>query len=160
MTMKAWLAGSVVAASVLTSCGGDALAPRAARDLAAGYDVLAAAVEAGDRVEARRYLRQLVRSVGELESSGGIDPGRADVILAAAEDVAADLRLLPAPSPSVAPSASPAPASPVPSADDGTEGDDDGDEEGDDDVGAPGNSGGKGNSEGQGNGRANGHDKD
>ena len=159
MTMKRWLAGSVIAASALTSCGGDALAPRAARDLAASYDVLATAVEAGDRVEARRYLRQLVRSVAELESAGAIDPGRADEIIAAADDVAADLRLLPAPSPSVAPppsvaaSPSPASSSPVPS-DDGVE-DDEADE---DDDGAPGNSDGKGN--GKGKGEAKGHDKD
>ena len=153
MTMKRWLAGSVIAASALTSCGGDALAPRAARDLAASYDVLATAVEAGDRVEARRYLRQLVRSVAELESAGAIDPGRADEIIAAADDVAADLRLLPAPSPSVAASPSPASSSPVPS-DDGVE-DDEADE---DDDGAPGNSDGKGN--GKGKGEAKGHDKD
>jgi hypothetical protein len=157
--MKTWLAGSVIAASVLTSCGGDALAPRAARDLAAGYDVLVTAVEAGDRVEARRYLRQLVRTVGELESAGAIDPGRADAILAAADDVSGDLRLLPAPSPSVAPSPSPEPATPVPS-NGGGEGDDErNDDEDDDGDGAPGNSGGKGNGEGRGKGEAKGHDE-
>jgi hypothetical protein len=161
--MKTWLAGSVIVASALASCGGDPLAPRATRELSAGYELLATTVEAGDRAEARSQLRRLMRSVDELQSAGAIDAGRAETILAAAEDVLADLRLLPAPSPSPSPSAapspspSPTPASPPPSDDRGVEDDDDEDSEG-----GPGNSGGKGKGEakGKGNAEAKGHDKD
>jgi hypothetical protein len=152
VTVRRWIAGSALAACVAVSCGGEALAPRAARDLAADYELLATAVESGDRPEARSSVRTLVRSVQELEAAGVIDAERAEAIRSAVEQVLADLRLLPAPSPTPSPSTEP--SAPAPTAEPEAT-DDDG--HGGWSDGVPGNSGGKGN--GKGHGHAKGHDK-
>jgi hypothetical protein len=158
VTARRWIAGYAFAACVAASCGGDALAPRAARDLAVEYELLTTAVEVGDRAEARRSVRALGRSAEELEAAGAIDAERAEAIQAAVEQVLADLRLLPAPSPSPSPSPSPAvePSAPAPTAEpDASEGDDaGGNGHGGRSDGGPGNSGGKGR------GHAKGHDKE
>lgn len=104
----------VVLACAVTLAGacGEQIAPRAARDLDANYEALVAAVDLGDRAEARRALRALTAAVASWESSGAIDPARADAITAAAAQVFADLTLLPkeeSPSPSPTPPPSPSP---------------------------------------------------
>jgi hypothetical protein len=151
VTVRRWIAGCALATCVVASCGSDALAPRAARDLAADYELLATAVESGDRAEARSSVRTLLRSVDEFEAAGVIDAERADAIRAAVDQVVADLRLLPAPSPT--PSIEPSPPAPTVE----PEATDDGDGHGGWSDGGPGNSGSKGN--GKGHGHAKGHDK-
>lgn len=102
-------------AVALAGACGEQIAARAARDLDANYEQLVAAVDAGDRAEARRALRALTAAVDSWESSGAIDPARADAITAAAAQVLADLTLLPKeesppPSPTLPPSPSPTPS--------------------------------------------------
>jgi hypothetical protein len=153
VTVRRWIAGCALATCVVASCGSDALAPRAARDLAADYELLATAVESGDRAEARSSVRTLLRSVDEFEAAGVIDAERADAIRAAVDQVLADLRVLPAPSPTPSPSIEP--SVPAPTVE--NEASDDGDGHGGWSDGGPGNSGSKGN--GKGHGHAKGHDK-
>jgi hypothetical protein len=145
-----------ILAAVLASCGSGGLAPRAARDLAGRYELLADAVNAGDGDEALRALRQLERAVDDLRSSGAIDDARAEEILAAVADVRSELRLLPTTSPSVEPSPSvvePTPISPSPVLPEDDEGDgDDGDE-----ADGPGNSQGHGEGQGDGEGHGQGN---
>jgi hypothetical protein len=157
VTVRRWVAGCALAACVVASCGDDALAPRAARDLAADYELVATAVENGDRTEARRSVRTLVRSVHELEAAGVIDAERAEAIRSAVEHVLADLRLLPAPSPSPSPSIEPSP--PAPTVEPDTTEDGDADAEGDENGRGGWSDGGPGNSDGKGNGKSHGHAK-
>ena len=157
---------AITCALVVSSCGGgDTLDLRAAREIGGAYELLADAVGTGDRAEARRILQDLIRSVEELRDAGAIDAARAAAILAAASDVSAALRVLPAPTVSPSPSPSPlAPETTDPEEDEDDEGITEDEGEGDDEGGNgsgndgedPGNSGGQGN----GNGNAHGHDKD
>jgi hypothetical protein len=144
---------ALVCALVVASCGNDGSEMRAVQEVGGTYELLAAAVDAGDRGEARRILQDLIRSVEEFREAGAIDAPRAGAILAAASEVSRALRTLPAPTVSPEPSPSPTSGETVdPEADDG--GEDEGNGHGDD---APGNSGDKGN--GNGKGKAHGHDK-
>ena len=143
---------ALVCALVVASCGNGGSDMRAAQEVGGTYELLAAAVDAGDRGEARRILQDLIRSVEGFREAGEIDAQRADEILAAASEVSRALRTLPAPTVSPEPSPSPTAGETVdPEADGG--GEDEGNGHGDD---APGNSGDKGN----GKGKAHGHDKD
>ena len=139
-----WIAAGALAL-VVASCGGDAFTPRAARELSGTYELLVAAVDAGDRSDARRLLQDLIRSVDELRAGGEIEGDRADAIIGAATEVSSALRSLPAPIPSPTTSASLYPSEPSDPEEDGDGGDEDG---------SP------GNSEGNGKGKAKGHDKD
>ena len=98
-------------ATMLAACGSDGvdLAPRAQRQLQAQLDEVRTAVAAADRLGARSALRDLERSVGKLAAAGLVSDARAAEILAAAEDVATQLSLLPAPEPSPSMSLSPSP---------------------------------------------------
>jgi hypothetical protein len=109
MTGRRVLVGIVLAATLLAACGsgGADVAPRAQRQLQAQLDDVRSAVAAADRLGARSALRDLERSVGKLAAAGLVSDGRAAEILAAAEDVATQLSLLP--EPSASPSASPSP---------------------------------------------------
>lgn len=96
-----------------TACGGDELAPGMTEELDAAYELVVAAVQDGDRSEALRALRSLTDVVEAGERAGTIDPNRAHEILAAADGVLVDLRLLPAPvatSPSASSTVEPSPS--------------------------------------------------
>jgi outer membrane biosynthesis protein TonB len=98
-----------LAAATLTACGSNGvdLAPRAQRQLQASVDDVRTAVAAADRLGARSALRELERSVDQLVADGLISDTRAAEIISAAEDVATQLSLLPAPEPSPSPSPEP-----------------------------------------------------
>ena len=104
------MTGRRVAVLVLSSvlalgaCGDHVdLAPRAQRQLQPVLDDVRAAAIAADRLGARSALRELERAVTALTDAGQISEERAAEILAAAEAVADQLTLLPAPSPSPTP---------------------------------------------------------
>ena len=100
-----------LAATMLAACGSNGvdLAPRAQRQLQAGFDDVRTAVAAADRLGARSALRDLERSVNQLATEGLISDTRAAEIISAAEAVATQLSLLPAAEPSPSPSPSPSP---------------------------------------------------
>jgi hypothetical protein len=112
MTGRRVLVGIVLAATLLAACGSDGvdLAPRARRQLQAQLDDVRTAVVAADPLDARAALRDLERSVQRLAAAGLVSESRAAEILAAAEDVATQLSLLPAPEPSPSTSLSPSPS--------------------------------------------------
>jgi hypothetical protein len=119
----------------VTSCSGSGdLDAHTQRQLAAGVEQVQAAVGRADRVGARAALRDLTQAVTSLTDAGRLDQDRANEILTAAQDVADQLSLLPAP-PTPSPSPEPTTTAPVPS-------------------------GEQGDSDGQGNGHAYGHDED
>jgi hypothetical protein len=136
VTGRRHLAVLLVAATVGTaSCSGSGdLDAHTQRQLAAGVQQVQAAVAQADRVGARAALRDLTQAVTSLTDAGRLDQDRAAEILAAAQDVADQLSLLPAAS-SPSPTTAPTTTAPVPP---GQEGD----------------------SNGQGNGHAYGHDED
>jgi hypothetical protein len=111
MRMRGTFVATVLAAMLLAACGGGGvdLAPRAQRQLQAGLDDIRSAVASADRLSARSALRDLERSVERLAAAGLISDTRAAEIISAAEDVATQLSLLPAPEPSPSPSVSPSP---------------------------------------------------
>jgi hypothetical protein len=111
MTGRRVIVGIILAATLLAACGsgGVDVAPRAQRQLQAQLDEVRTAVAAADRLGARSALRDLERSVGKLAAAGLVSDARAAEILAAAEDVATQLSLLPAPEPSPSMSLSPSP---------------------------------------------------
>jgi hypothetical protein len=148
---------AIVASVALASCGTDPLSPRAARELSATYESLVAAVDAGDRGDARRLLRDLVASVDGLHADDQIDGEHAEAIMRAATSVSSALRLLPTPVAPATNSTSPYPSDPADPTDDERE-DDEGPPPGD--VESEGNDhDSPGNSEGKGEGKAKGHDK-
>ena len=86
---------------VLASCGGSSdIEPRATRDLTQRMTQVRAAVEGGDRLAARAAVRDLERAVAQWRSQDLVSEARAAEIVSAADDVLAQLSLLPAPSPS------------------------------------------------------------
>jgi hypothetical protein len=121
MTGRRVLVGIVLAVTLLAACGssGVDVAPRAQRQLQAQLDEVRSAVAAADSSGARSALRGLERSVGKLVAAGLVSDARAAEILAAAEDVATRLSLLPASeaSPSMSLSPSPSPTSKPPKPD-------------------------------------------
>ena len=100
------------------SCSGTSdLDARAQRQLTAGVQEVRAAVAQGDRLGARAALRDLTQAVTSLTDDGRLDQDRATEIVAAAQDVADQLSLLPGPVPS--PSPEPSSATPAPPDDQG-----------------------------------------
>ena len=117
MTGRRALVGIVLAATLLAACGSDGVdvTPRAQRQLQAQLDDVRTAVAAADPLSARAALRDLERSVERLAAAGLVGESRAAEILAAAEDVATQLSLLPATTePSLSPSPSPTEKPPKP----------------------------------------------
>jgi hypothetical protein len=106
----------VVGLLVLASCGGSSdIEPRASRDLTSRMTMVRSAVDAGDRVAARAAVRDLERAVTRWQAQDLVSDARAEEILAAAEEVLAQLSLLPPPSPSpTMTSPSPTPSTPSP----------------------------------------------
>jgi hypothetical protein len=96
---------------LLASCGGSSdIEPRATRDLTERMTQIRGAVESGDRLGARAAVRELERAVAQWRSQDLVSESRAGEIISAADDVLAQLSLLPAqpPSPSItSPSPSP-----------------------------------------------------
>jgi hypothetical protein len=94
------VATGLLAVMLLAACGGQAeISARARRQLQARLDEVRTAVAAADRREAQLALRDLERSVSQLLSANQLSEGRATEILAAAQDVAAQLSLLSSPEP-------------------------------------------------------------
>jgi hypothetical protein len=94
------VATGLLAVMLLAACGGQAeISARARRQLQARLDEVRTAVAAADRREAQSALRDLERSVSQLLSANQLSEGRATEILAAAQDVAAQLSLLSSPEP-------------------------------------------------------------
>jgi hypothetical protein len=117
VTGRRALVGIVLAATLLAACGSDGVdvTPRAQRQLQAQLDDVRTAVAAADPLSARAALRDLERSVERLAAAGLVGESRAAEILAAAEDVATQLSLLPATTePSLSPSPSPTEKPPKP----------------------------------------------
>ena len=102
MTARRVLVAAAVAVALAAGCGDDGavIAPGAVRALEASLADLRAAVEAEDRGAAERALDRLIASADRWAGRGRIDEDRLGEILAAAEDVAADLAVLPASTPS------------------------------------------------------------
>jgi hypothetical protein len=102
------VATGLLAVMLLAACGGQAeISARARRQLQARLDEVRTAVAASDRREAQSALRDLERSVSQLLSANQLSEARATEILAAAQDVAAQLSLLPTPAPTYSPSSEP-----------------------------------------------------
>jgi hypothetical protein len=94
------VATGLLAVMLLAACGGQAeISARARRQLQARLDEVRTAVAAADPREAQSALRDLERSVSQLLSANQLSEGRATEILAAAQDVAAQLSLLSSPEP-------------------------------------------------------------
>ena len=98
MSARRTVAAGLLAATLLVACGDQAeIAARAQRQLQARVDDVRTAVAATDRAEAQSAIRALERSVSELLAADQLSDGRATEILAAAQDVAAQLSLLSTP---------------------------------------------------------------
>jgi cell division septation protein DedD len=94
--------------TLLAACGNQVdISARAQRQLQAGLDDVRTAVLAADRPGAQSALRDLERSVSQLVAGDQLSDGRAAEILAAAQDVAAQLTLLAAPEPTISPTPEP-----------------------------------------------------
>ena len=92
---------------VLTSsCGGNDLPTGVASTLQDQVALIRHDAEVGRPGYARNHLNELVAMVKSRLDQGLIDPQRATEILAAADDVATQLSLLPRPSPEASPSPS------------------------------------------------------
>jgi hypothetical protein len=102
------VATGLLAVMLLAACGGQAeISARARRQLQARLDEVRTAVAAADRREAQSALRDIERSVSQLLSANQLSEGRATEILAAAQDVAAQLSLLSSPEPTFSSSPEP-----------------------------------------------------
>jgi hypothetical protein len=102
------VATGLLAVMLLAACGGQAeISARARRQLQARLDEVRTAVAAADPREAQSALRDLERSVSQLLSANQLSEGRATEILAAAQDVAAQLSLLSSPEPTFSSSPEP-----------------------------------------------------
>ncbi|MEO8292913.1 MAG: hypothetical protein ABI635_07205 [Actinomycetota bacterium] len=118
MTIRRTAVAGILGLAILVGCGssGTDISARAQRQLQTRLDEVTAAVALADRVSARSALADLERSVTQLVDAGQLSENRAAEILAAAQEVADRLSLLPAPGPSVTPSPTPTetPTSPAP----------------------------------------------
>jgi hypothetical protein len=94
-------------AVLMTSCGGNDLPTELAATLQDQVALIRHDAEAGRPGYARNHLNKLVAMVTSRLDRDLIDEARATEILESAADVAAQLSLLPRPSPSEAPSPSP-----------------------------------------------------
>ncbi|MEP6476219.1 MAG: hypothetical protein ABJC60_02995 [Actinomycetota bacterium] len=109
MTIHRAAVAGVLGLAILVGCGSSAtdISERAQRQLQTRLDEVTAAVGLADSVSARSALADLERSVTQLVDAGQLSADRAAEILAAAQDVADRLSLLPAPAPSLTPSPTP-----------------------------------------------------
>lgn len=90
--------------TLLAACGNQVdISARAQRQLQARLDDVRTAVLAADRPGAQSALRDLERSVSQLVAGDQLSDGRAAEILAAAQDVAAQLTILPVSEPTISP---------------------------------------------------------
>lgn len=90
--------------TLLAACGNQVdISARAQRQLQARLDDVRTAVLAADRPGAQSALRDLERSVSQLVAGDQLSDGRASEILAAAQDVAAQLTILPVSEPTISP---------------------------------------------------------
>jgi hypothetical protein len=108
MSARRAVATGLLAVMLLAACGGQAeISARARRQLQARLDEVRMAVAAADPREAQSAVRDLERSVSQLLSANQLSEGRATEILAAAQDVAAQLSLLSSPEPTFSSSPEP-----------------------------------------------------
>jgi hypothetical protein len=108
VSVRRAVATGLLSVMLLAACGGQAeISARARRQLQARLDEVRTAVAAADPREAQSALRDLERSVSQLLSANQLSEGRATEILAAAQDVAAQLSLLPTPAPTYSSSPEP-----------------------------------------------------
>jgi hypothetical protein len=143
------VAALAVACLVPACASGDTLDPTVAQDLGKRVASIRTMAETGQRYKAKQALQSLIGSVQALEAEGTVGEDRAGQILQAANDVLADLALLPVPT--TTESSSPSAELSVPDASNGSD-------EHPDHGGENGN--GHGNGNGKDNGKKVGHDKD
>lgn len=105
MTARRAVAAGLLALTLLGSCGDSQaeISARAQRQLQARLDEVRTAVALADRVGAQSALEDLERSVSQLLEAGQLSEDRGAEILAAAQDVAAQLSLLSEPTTSPSP---------------------------------------------------------
>jgi outer membrane biosynthesis protein TonB len=108
MSARRGVALALLAVTLMVACGDQAeISARARRQLQARLEEVRTAVAAADRLDAQSALRDLERSVSQLLAADQLSDARATEILAAAQDVAAQLSLLSSPEPTFSSSPEP-----------------------------------------------------